>query len=258
MKKGIVFDKKEFAVHDGPGIRTSIFLKGCPLQCRWCHNPEGLSPRPEVMRGPGAARVSGQEITSGELADMLNGQGEILRAGEGGVTFTGGEPLMQAGFVAEVIDRLDDLHVLLDTSGFGSEEEFRLLAERSSLVFFDLKLIDEVEHRRWTGEGNGPIMRNIEALTEMDVPYVIRVPLVPGVTDTDENLSAIAHVVKGRRRPVRVDLLPYNRAAGGKYRACGRAFEPEYDEGKALNVNTAVLTDAGLAVRLTGGRGVSE
>jgi len=141
MVSGIVFDIKEFAVHDGPGIRTTVFLKGCPLRCSWCHNPEGISPEPQVIRGPPGERVAGREYTSEELAAILNGQADILRANEGGITFSGGEPLLQARYVAEVIDALDGVHVLLDTSGYGSEQDFRLLARRSDLVYYDLKLV---------------------------------------------------------------------------------------------------------------------
>lgn len=250
MVSGTVFDIKEFAVHDGPGIRTTVFLKGCPLRCSWCHNPEGISPEPQVIHGAAGERVAGREYTSEELAALLNGQAEILRANEGGVTFSGGEPLLQARFVAEVIDRLRDLHVLLDTSGYGSEEDFRLLARRSDLLYYDLKLIDNEAHRRYCGEDNGPILRNLGVLSELGVPFVIRVPLVPGVTDTDDNLAAIARTVKGLPGLVRVDLLPYNKAAGGKYRAAGMEFKPDYDESRALNISVAAFEREGLAVRV--------
>jgi pyruvate formate lyase activating enzyme len=110
----MVFDIKEFAVHDGPGIRTTVFLKGCPLRCRWCHNPEGQSPLPEIMLSPMGKRRIGKEYTSAELAEILNRQADILRSAEGGVTFSGGEPLMQSEFVLEVISRIERLHVILD------------------------------------------------------------------------------------------------------------------------------------------------
>src|SRR5512136_1247357 len=104
MTNGIVFDIREFAVHDGPGIRTTVFLKGCPLACQWCHNPEGQSRQPQAMQGPTGVRIAGVEYSPEALADLLNRQAAILRDNEGGVTFSGGEPLMQAAFVAEVID----------------------------------------------------------------------------------------------------------------------------------------------------------
>ena len=119
MTSGIVFDIKEFAVHDGPGVRTTVFLKGCPLACMWCHNPEGQSIQPQVIRSLSGERVAGREYSAKELASLLNEQATILRTNDGGITFSGGEPLFQAEFVAEVIDHLDDLHVLLDTCGYG-------------------------------------------------------------------------------------------------------------------------------------------
>jgi pyruvate formate lyase activating enzyme len=150
----------------------------------------------------------------------------LLRLGEGGVTFSGGEPLAQANFIAEVVDQLEQLHILLDTSGFASERDFQTVASRSHLIFFDLKLIDSRVHANYTGVSNEIILRNLKALTRMSVPYVIRVPLIPGVTDTDENLSGIAKYVAGMRGLERVDLLPYNKAAGAKYAACGMSFFP--------------------------------
>lgn len=233
---GVVFDLRELTVHDGPGIRTTVFLKGCPLRCAWCHNPEGLSPEPQVMRGAGGERPVGQSYTAFELATILNRQALLLRDG-GGVTFSGGEPLMQAAFVAAVIDRLEELHVTLDTSGYGTEEDFRLVAGKCDLVLFDLKLMDAEAHRRWTGVDNQPILRNLAALASMKTEFIIRVPLIPGVTDTPENLRAIAQrVIELPKRP-RVELLPYNRAAGGKYAACGLEWRPAYDESVAPQAN---------------------
>src|SRR5512136_2664887 len=107
---GVVFDIRELTVHDGPGLRTTVFMKGCPLRCAWCHNPEGLSPAPQVMRSATGERLAGRSHTSAELASLLNRQAPLLRD-NGGVTFSGGEPLMQAAFVADTIARLEDLHV---------------------------------------------------------------------------------------------------------------------------------------------------
>src|SRR5450759_3748167 len=107
MTSGIVFDIKEFAVHDGPGVRTTVFLKGCPLACMWCHNPEGQSIQPQVIRSLSGERVAGREFSAKDLASLLNEQATILRTNAGGITFSGGEPLFQAEFVAEVIDHLD-------------------------------------------------------------------------------------------------------------------------------------------------------
>ena len=213
--KGIVFDIREFAIHDGPGIRTTVCLKGCPLRCTWCHNPEGIAAVPQVMAGPAGQRTVGRWYDSNELSSLLNRQADILRNNEGGVTFSGGEPLKQATFVAEVLAGLNRMHTVLDTSGYGSQEDFCRLAGQVDLVLFDLKLMAPELHRRFTGHDNGPILRNFEVLARLSVPYVLRVPLVPGVTDTEENLAAIAAVARNHPNLLRVELLPYNRAAGG-------------------------------------------
>ena len=250
MLSGMIFDIKEFTIHDGPGIRTTVFLKGCPLACLWCHNPEGQSPLPQVMHGRSGDREVGKLMTSQEVAAILNRQAPILRSNEGGVTFSGGEPLMQAAFVAEVIDRLDDLHVLLDTCGYGSEQDFRLLLARVDLVYYDLKLIDPQAHRRYTGCDNDLILNNLGVLSASGVPFVIRVPLVPGVTDTRKNQAAIAATVKGLPGLVQVDLLPYNRAAGAKYQAAGMVFHPDYDENSPVSIDLAIFEQAGVKVHV--------
>ena len=251
MLSGILFDIKEFAVHDGPGVRTTFFLKGCPLRCRWCHNPEGILPQPQRMKGSVGERTVGTPFTSEELAARIQSQADLYRAGEGGVTFSGGEPLSQAAFLAETIDRLSNIHVVLDTSGYATKADFRALAARVQLVYFDLKLIDPAQHAAFTGVDNQPILRNLRLLSDTGVPFHIRIPLVPGVTDTEANLTGIArHLATLPRPPQSVDLLLYNKAAGGKYAACGLPFNPGYDETREVNVRTCCFQTLGLNVRV--------
>jgi pyruvate formate lyase activating enzyme len=251
MTTGIVFDIREFTVHDGPGVRTTVYLKGCPLACMWCHNPEGQSIQPQIIRSPSGERVAGTQYSAVELASLLNRQAALLRANEGGITFSGGEPLFQAEFVAEVIDGLDDLHVVLDTCGYAPQEDFLLLLSRSDLVFYDLKLIDRQLHLHYTGYENDLILQNLDLLGESGKPFIIRVPLVPGVTDTDENLAGIVNVIKNLPGLVEVNLLPYNRAAGAKYEYSGMEFKPDYDEKHPLNINTKLFEQAGIKVKST-------
>ena len=247
--KGLVFDIRELTVHDGPGIRTTVFLKGCPLRCAWCHNPEGFSPAPQLIRSPNGGRLAGRSYTSGELAAILNRQAPLLRD-LGGITFSGGEPLLQAAFVADTIDRLEELHVALDTSGYAAEADFRLVAGKCDLILFDLKLMDAEIHRRWTGADNEPILRNLDALAGLNKPFVIRVPLVPGVTDTDHNLRAIAARLSALPARPHVELLPYNRAAGGKYAACGLEWRPAYSESAPINPNLEPFEKLGIQASL--------
>jgi pyruvate formate lyase activating enzyme len=250
MTSGIIFDIKEFAIHDGPGIRTTVFMKGCPLSCMWCHNPEGQFKEPQVIRSPAGERISGKVYTPAELAHLLNQQAQILRANEGGITFSGGEPLLQADFIIEVIELLRDQHILLDTSGYGTGEDFRRLVEHCDLVYFDLKLVDNARHRYYTGGDNAPVLNNLHSLNDIGKPFVIRVPLVPGITDTTENLEDIVREISGMSNMLGVDLLPYNKAAGAKYNYAGMEFKPEYDESSAININTTLFERAGIKVRV--------
>lgn len=246
--EGMVFDVREFAVHDGPGIRTTVFLKGCPLRCAWCHNPESFSRKPQTLKSPAGERTVGRMYRAAELAERLLSQADVLRLNGGGITFSGGEPLLQADFVVDVIDRLGGLHTTLDTSGQVDEATFQRVASRCDLVLFDIKLVDSDLHRRYTGIGNERIRANIDILDSLAVPFVIRVPLVPTVTDTPENLQAIATLAKRFRHLERVDLLPYNMAAGGKYAACGLEFQPSWDENLPVRADTRPFQDAGVPV----------
>jgi len=202
------------------------------------------------MQRSSGSRMAGVEVTSLALAELLNRQAAILRADEGGVTFSGGEPLMQANFVAEVIERMEGVHVLLDTSGYGSAGDFRRLLSCCQMVYFDLKIMDRAAHQHFTGVPNDLILFNLHVLAESGVPFVIRVPLVPGVSDTDDNLEAIAAAVQGLPGLLGVDLLPYNRAAGAKYTASGMTFNPGFDESQPVNTNTASFENKKIKVRV--------
>lgn len=250
--RGIVFDIIEFAVHDGPGLRTTVFLKGCPLRCSWCHNPEGLHPAPQILTSAAGERLAGRVWEAAELATLLNRQADLLRPNGGGVTFSGGEPLAQYEFLLAVLARLDHLDVVLDTSGYALPEVYAEVVSHCALVYQDLKLVDPAAHVRWTGADNAWILANIAQLPRLGVPFVLRVPLVPTVTDTPLNLRAIARLAEGLEGLVRVDLLPYHRAAGGKYSACGMDFVPDYPEDAPLNLDLTPFDHLGVPVRLAG------
>ena len=239
---GTVFDIKELAVHDGPGLRTTVFLKGCPLRCVWCHNPEGLSQKPQLYvrkhacrncglcRKPcnhpdcqifgrclhicpqGLISISGKQMDADTLAKKLRRNADMY-AGGGGVTFSGGEPLLQAEFMLAVMDRLEGISCAIETSGYAAEETFRKVIGRMDFVYMDLKLADDALHRKYTGVSNERILKNLEILRQSGVPCVIRTPLIPGITDTKENLETIREILKELPH----ELLPYNKMAGAKY-----------------------------------------
>lgn len=250
MRTGILFDIKEFAVHDGPGIRTTVFLKGCPLKCSWCHNPEGLSPQPQALHSPAAERLVGDQYTSSALAELLNRQVAILSKNGGGVTFSGGEPLAQADFVSETIDQLEGLHVLLDTSGYGSPKDFESLAIRSDLIYFDIKSINPVTFKKYCCGDLDVVLTNLEKLRVLDVPVVVRIPLIPGVTDNLKDHQEIAQRIYDLPGLKRVDLLPYHRLAGAKYSQVGLEYAPGFDEDLEPRIFGTCFEEAGIPWRV--------
>jgi len=230
--EGMLFDLAEATAHDGPGLRITVFLKGCPLRCRWCHSPEGQSPEPEILRASGLTRVAGERWRASALAEYLNRRAPLLE--QGGVTFSGGEPLSQPKFVEAVTDRLERVHTLLDTSGHGDGDALVRLAGKVDEIHYGLKVLDERGAEHWTGCGSTVALTNLARIdAETDTPVTLRIPLLPGVTDTPENLAALAALAHRLRRLQRIEWLPANPAAGAKYAACGRHYDPGFDPHRA-------------------------
>ena len=227
--KGTIFSIEDFAINDGPGIRTTVFLKGCPLRCAWCHNPEGWSPLPEMMHKPGGDELCGKEMESAALVALLRKDRDVYAMNRGGVTFTGGEPTLQTDFLCEVLDGLSGIHTAIETSGYCRETDFCRLLERLSLVMFDIKHPDSALHRRYTGVDNAPILRNLSILKESGKPFVARVPLIPGVNDSEEAMTGIRDLLAGAPGLQRLELLRYNSAAGAKYPMLGLEYNPPFD-----------------------------
>jgi len=226
---GHVFEIREFTLQDGPGPRTTVFMQGCPLRCTWCHNPEG-------QEFGGGREVSVEDV----VAEVMR-TADFLAASGGGVTFSGGEPLAQADFIVSVIDRLRVLEPRLtfamETSGYASSEEYRKAVSRADMVLQDVKFPDLEGYRRWTGVDATPIFANLEWLKSSGIPFVARVPCMPGVNDSCEVKSAIARLLRGAANLLKVELLPYNRMAGAKYARLGRAYEPGFDEGASPDLS---------------------
>lgn len=273
MFSAFVFSIEEFSTFDGPGIRTSVFLKGCPLRCSWCHNPEGQSFNNEIMKarsgcvGCGACvkagggkiteqsikvcpnnllRLSGVKYTSEELVKKLEKNFDLLKISNGGITFSGGEPLANSGFLIECLSMLKGkIHTAVQTSGFCDEEIFKKVLELSDYFLFDIKLIDEDKHIKYTGVSNKNILNNFKLLVRSGKDFTVRTPLIPTVTDTKENLTAIAKFLKDQGVN-KIELLPYNKAAGGKYAAIGKTFAPDYDENTECNKDTETFKAVGI------------
>ena len=282
-KTGVVFEVREFCLHDGPGIRTTVFFKGCPLRCTWCHNPEGLSPEPEWLfkeqkcvhcgscaRGgdcpQGARQLCGRRWSAPALAAELLRNADVFTSSGGGITFSGGEPLLQAPFLCALIDELRSLqlassptlklahsqtapaplHLAIETSGFAAPDAYRQVVSKLDLVFQDLKHPDPEAHRRWTGVDPAPIHANLAWLKESGKPFVARIPLMPGVNDTPAAKAGFAQLLEGPSGLLRVELLPYHLTAAAKYPFTGRAYEPGFDENRPLDTDLSPFTSRGL------------
>ena len=223
MKEGRIFEIREFTLHDGPGVRTTVFFKGCPLRCAWCHNPEGQSFDMETMsRKDGTSIQCGRDWDAAALADELLKNADIMKQSGGGVTFSGGEPLAQAEFLLELIPLLKEkgVHVAIETSGYAPSGTYRSVVSQMDFVYQDVKCLDLGLFRRLTGGDLGVVLANIAWLRESGVPFAFRVPCIPGIGDPAEARAAFAAFADGAK----IEFLPYNQAAGAKYPMLGRTY----------------------------------
>lgn len=261
QSSGRIFAIEEFSTYDGPGIRMTVFLKGCPLRCMWCHNPEGQRYDKEMVRSPNGClscgacmrrgealtgipslvpesaevcprkliRVSGEDITAEELCEKIRKNAPILNMSGGGVTFSGGEPLMQSDFVLQCAQMLrGTTSRALQTCGYADPSRFLRVLSECDYVLYDLKLMNDARHRHYTGVSNARILENYRLLAKSGVPFITRIPLIPTVNDTVDNIRETAALLRecGVKR---IELLPYNQMAGGKYLMLGRTYDPEFN-----------------------------
>lgn len=217
--QGTIFDIKRFAMHDGPGIRTTVFLKGCPLGCSWCHNPESQPLGVSVFEGRGGTVQVGRLATVDAILCEIERDTVFFDESDGGVTFSGGEPLAQPEFLLALLAGCGELglHRTVDTSGYAPREVLLAAAAHTDLFLYDIKLLDDDAHREHTGVGVGLILDNLRSLCETRVSIRLRFPVIPGITDTAENVEALASLVRSLPRRLPVDCLPYHAAAMDKY-----------------------------------------
>ena len=252
-----------FSLHDGQGIRTTIFLSGCPLKCAWCHNPETQNTRNDLLYQTekcigcgacisvcpngahivdggvhlllrercklcglctkacptGALRFAVSELDESAFIRLVEKQ-KRLYGDNGGVTFSGGEPLLQGEEILAMLEKTD-IHTAVETCGYAKSDLFQRVVERVDYIMYDLKLANEREHIRYTGVSNRLILENLEILRASGKPFVIRTPLIPAITDTDSNLSALAKIIGDDPW----EKLPYNPLAPVKYAWLGRKYE---------------------------------
>lgn len=226
--KGLVFDIKRYSTNDGPGIRTTVFFKGCPLRCWWCHNPESQECKVETIEvlHKLEGKVYSQQKNVGkyiETDDILNDlmkDAVFYEESGGGVTFSGGEPTLQADFLIELANecKKKNIHTALDTCGYASKSIFKALLPVIDLFLFDLKLMDNNLHLQYTACSNETIIDNLKFLSQHKANIIIRIPIIPGITATKSNMNAIVSLLEELPNRVKeVHLLPYHKIGVNKY-----------------------------------------
>jgi pyruvate formate lyase activating enzyme len=267
---GIIFDIRRYSINDGPGIRTTVFFKGCPLRCPWCHNPEGQSFQTEIMLRPArclegcldcvaacppgaltraaealaldratcdrcgrcadvcptrAIEVVGRRVTPDEVIGEIEKDRVFYETSAGGATFSGGEPLAQADFLAEVLDgcRRLSIQTAVDTCGYVPPEVVAEVAGRADLFLFDLKIMDNKKHEDITGQPNATVLENLKRIAELGRKIIIRLPLLAGVNDDESNLRQIADFLLTSGASSEISLLPYHKLGLEKRRGLGNS-----------------------------------
>lgn len=297
---GVVFRIERFAVHDGPGIRTTVFLKGCPLRCWWCHSPESQSPDPEVLIHPdrcarcgtcltvcpsdaiveengrfvpvvtrcttcgtcveecpcGARALAGAKLSVTTVMNTVGRDVVFFDESGGGVTFSGGEPLTQPEFLEALLReaKVRGLHTAVDTSGMAPWDALHSIAGLTDLFLYDLKIVDDDWHRRFTGASNRTILDNLRRLAASHPAVRVRFPLVPGITDDEENVRAVGVLVRSLGLRM-IDVLPYHRAGLAKYARLGveyRLPDTPVPAAEAVDTVTSTLSALGITVRVGG------
>ena len=301
--RGFVFDIQHYSIHDGPGIRTTVFLSGCPLKCLWCQNPESQELNPQLFfrydkctgcgecisvctqgaitlngkivqtdRGlcnscgecvrvcPNEARtIIGKEITSGQVFKEVSSDKMFYEESNGGVTLSGGEVLLQPEFSSAILEvcKNDGIHTAIETSGYSSWENIKLVLTYTDLVLFDFKHFDDNEHKKLTGVSNKTILQNVKKIWhDLKIPIIARLPVIPGCNDSIMNIKQTASFISTELdKSIEVHLLPYNDLGRAKHKNLEQpwnGFSGKIPSDEKMNEIAKIIESYGLSVKIGG------
>ncbi|HIU48504.1 MAG TPA: glycyl-radical enzyme activating protein [Candidatus Avimonoglobus intestinipullorum] len=224
---GRIFDIQKYSIHDGPGIRTIVFLKGCALRCQWCCNPESQEFKIQTMDFAGKEKVVGRDVTVEEVMREVMKDLPYYRRSGGGMTLSGGEALLQPDFAVGLLKacHAEGVNTAIETTGFAPFETIERFLPHLDYVLMDIKQVDDAKHQRFTGQSNKLILENARKIAEWGANLTIRVPVIPGFNNTIEEIRKIAQFAASLPGVQHLHLLPYHRMGEDKYRALGREYK---------------------------------
>ena len=256
--KGRIFDIQRYSVHDGPGIRTIVFLKGCYLRCRWCCNPESQKYETEMLTMGGKTRTVGRDVTVAEVMKTVREDRPYYDLSGGGLTLSGGEAMAQPDFAEALLAaaQSEGIRTAIETTAYADEGVIMRLLRRLDLVMMDIKHIDSRKHEEFCGVSNEKILQNARFVAEHAKELIVRVPVIPTFNDTEEEIAAIARFANSLPGVHRLHLLPYHRLGQDKYAGLGREYlmrdVPLLPEGKIERLLRAAEEASGLACQIGG------